>query len=263
MMPTSFQANFSCGERPGLPWIQPVSRSRPVESLEIFAHLGVEEFVVGIADIAAQPAFARQLLLDRRAVIGKHPAEPGRGCTVAGDGPQELQIVADQFEAGRGVEQHEAEFIGEADLLQDLDRADVLRHGDLLVEGDQPFLAAGFQAHIDEIEAAGLHLPEELGVHRIGAAIDLPDHPIGEIGPPQLLQEAARPALPDLAEEREVVVLEQEDADVVLVVEIAHLARRPRRACACARPCPGPSGRRHGWSRRSRSGRSRGWRAAA
>ena len=69
----------------------------------------IEEVVIGVADIAAEPPLADQLVLDWRAVIRDHPAERRRGAPITDDRTQEIEILPHHLEGGRRLEQHEAE----------------------------------------------------------------------------------------------------------------------------------------------------------
>ena len=136
---------------------------------------------------------------------------------------KEREILAHGGEGRRRLEQHEAEFEPNAELLQRIDRRDILFDGDALVERAQTGLVARFQAHVDKIEAGIAHAGEEIGVDRIGPAADLPQDPIREPRAMEFIAEVSRPLAPFRAIDREVVVLEEEERDVVLVVEHPHL----------------------------------------
>ena len=74
------------------------SRQSVVEILEP----GIEKIIIGIADVAAQPAGPLQLIFDRRAVIGHHSAKSYRKTTISENGSEELEVIAHRLEgAGR------------------------------------------------------------------------------------------------------------------------------------------------------------------
>src|SRR5262249_416436 len=69
------------------------------------------------------------------------------------------------------------------------------------------------------------HFGKEPRIDCIGATVDLPHHSAGKPVAMQFAHELPCPALPHSAEEREVIVLKHEDADVVLLQQETHFPR--------------------------------------
>ena len=107
--------------------------------------------------------------------------------------------------------------------LQRLDRREVLLDRHLLEQDLEPGLDAGLDAHVDEEQAGLAHLAEQLRLDVFGAAADLPDRALGEPAVVHPAGQLVRPAAPLLAPEREIVVLEQEDAHAVTAMQVEHL----------------------------------------
>ena len=213
---------------------------RLVHALEEELEPRVVEVVVGVADVAAQPPLVRERVFDRRAVVRDHPAELGRGRPVADDPPQERDVLGDRLERARRVEHHEAEVEQDPELLHRRDGGRVL--------GDA-WSACAASRGSTRCPTRGPCRPctgpaSRISASSSGSAASARQLTFQSIRPTRSCggsrrASAPRPAVPRRPEDREVVVLEQQDRRPDLVVQEAHLLGHLRRRRASARPCPG------------------------
>ena len=131
----------------------------------------IEKIAVGIERVTAEAALTRERVFDGRAVVWDHPTERSRRTAIARNPAQELRVIGDRFEGRRRIERHKAEFVCYVELLENVDRANVLLDRDQFVQRFEPVVTTGFETHVREIEPCLAHFCEEIFVDRISSTL--------------------------------------------------------------------------------------------